>query len=293
MTSPCHCGQTSVTVSFLASTFTTNDTLPGCPWEDTTTREAAGEPDMETGSHFGVAAAQAARCGRYRAVRARRRWVADAQPRSAGIALSSALVAYEGRTAGQSVVQGASFGVEFLRHPVDRRGLHTIRFRIHSVYQGTADSASACCRIDEQVFEVTVVLQRPGGRMKHVMDEPDQAAVPFGDQAVGLHPLIHESRKGPVGNFDRDMLAIKTQVARPQCIPLHTVTRSHGSDLGHGTCLLFCINDGRAWLSPERPIIHDQRRLSDCVLYVGPPRTAADRYRAQNVWREKLRHVRG
>jgi hypothetical protein len=34
------------------------------------------------------------------------------------------------------------------------------------------------------------------------MDESDQAAVPFGDQAVGLHTLIHESRKGPVGDFD-------------------------------------------------------------------------------------------
>src|ERR1700682_5227746 len=85
--------------------------------------------------------------------------------------------------------------------------------------------------------------------MKHVVDESDQAAVPFGDQAVGLHPLIHESRKGPVSNFDRNMLAIKTQVARPQCIPLHTVTRSQRSDLGHGTCLLILQNDIRAWLS--------------------------------------------
>src|ERR1700730_19136938 len=91
--------------------------------------------------------------------------------KAAGTVLASPLVAYQGCAASQSVVQRAPVGVEFLRHPVDRGRLHAIRCSIHSVYQGTTDSASACCRIDEQIFEVTVVLQRPGGRMKHVMDE--------------------------------------------------------------------------------------------------------------------------
>jgi len=87
------------------------------------------------------------------------------------------------------------------------------------------------------------------------MDEADQAAVAFGDQTVRLHTLIHESRKGPVGNFGRNMLPIETQVASPQSIPLHTVTRSHGSDLGHrtrslrGNDILACLGRGVAQLS--------------------------------------------
>src|SRR6267154_1692407 len=221
------------------------------------------------------------------------------QPQRPTLVPASPLVAYEGCAASQRVVQRTPFGVEFLRHPVDRRRLHAIRFRIYGVYQGATDSASPCCRSDEQVFEVTDVLQRPGGRMKHVMDESDQAAVASGDQSVGLHTLIHQSRKGPVRHFDRNMLPIKAQIARPQCIPLHTVTRSHGSDLGHRTCLLIRGVTCSPGSAERHAIIHEEAAhryvdlagsdIANCV--VGDRRDAPRRSgrpeqdRARQGWR--------